>query len=282
MTKREAQLMRHMNGRANAFERGRNNADGPLAVNPGATVLAAAAGNPGFAAQFDIQFLVKYFTVVNATGVATLRDAAYILANFSALATQLAFFLFGNSDFASGYKKMIQTFPLSGGWIYGIPTVYGKQDIRINGAFIDATIRAQLQVGDMVIPAYYDNGTTTVIALTIVRCNQVGYGTLLDALNSDKFIMNMIRYVMSDTTAAGLAQFNNNVSVLKQSLFGKFDSDFISPTSFKMPEQMQDGIIDIPLEKGIDKQVILGSYQNYNAPVVQWSVFVAAVEKVAF
>jgi len=284
MTRTERQVLGNMMRRTNAFEaaRNRNYADAPLAVNPGATQLAAAQGNPGFAAQFDVISLIKYFSVVDATGVATAQTPAQVAAAVPALATQLAYFLFGNSDFAGGFARLIQAYPLSGGWIYGIPTIYGKQDIRINGNFIDATIQAQLRRGDLVIPAYFDNGANTIIGLVILRCNQVGYGTLLDALNSDRFIINMVRYIMADTTAVGLAQYQNQIGVYKQSLFGKFDSDSISPTSFKMPEQQQDGIIDIPVEKGIDKQIIIASYQNYDAVNVQWSVFVSTVDKLAF
>jgi len=146
-------LMTRFNNRVNSFER--NNADGPAAVNPAATQLASSKGNPSFAAQFDIQFLTKYFTLVDATGVFTVSTAAAVAAAVPALATQLAAFLYGNSD-------------------------------------------------------------------------------------------------------------------------------FVSPTSFKMPEQFQPGIIDVPIKKGIDKQVALASYVNYDAISVQWSLFVEYVEKLAF
>lgn len=281
MTKKDQQIMRTMRRNANSFEARRSYADGPAAVNPAATVLAAAAGNPGFAAQFDLQLLLKFFSIVDATGVATLLTPAQLLAAAPTLANQLAQFVFGNSDFAGGFKRTMQAYPLTN-WTYGTPFIYGKGTPTVNGLALDATVLATLVRGDLVIPQYFDSGATTYVALSIVRCNQVAYGTLLDALNSDRFVMNMIRYVMNDTSSAGLAQFNQNIGIYKQSLFGKFDSDFISPTSFKMPEQMQDGIIDIPLEKGIDKQVILGTYQNYDAPTVQWSIFVAAVDKLAF
>jgi hypothetical protein len=85
---------------------------------------------------------------------------------------------------------------------------------------------------------------------------------------------------MADTTPVGLAQLNNNISITKQSLFGKFDSDFISPNSFKVPEQQQNGIIDIPLVKGIDKQTALSTYVNFDATNVQWSIFVQQVDKI--
>lgn len=279
MTESERQLRAILRQGVSNYEQ---HADAPAAINPAATRLAAAQGNPQFAAQFDVQFLLKYFSVVDATGVYTQITAAALVAAVPALGTQLPAFLFGNSDFASGYARMQQALPLSGGWVYGTPGIYGKDEFRINGSFIDATVTAQLRKGDLVIPVYFDAGATTYVGLTIVRCTQVGYGTLLDAISSDRFTMNMIRYVMSDTTAVGLNQYNNNVGIYKQSLFGKFDSDFVSPTSFKLPEQFQPGIIDIPLNKGIDKQVILGMYQNYDAVTVQWSLFIETVDKLSF
>lgn len=277
---RNQNLQQAFNRRANSYER--NNADGPLAVNPGSTQLASVKGNPSFAAQFDIQFLLKYFTLVDATGVYTASTAAAVAAAVPALATQLAAFLYGNSDYASGFKKLQEAFPLAGGWVYGTPGIYGKDQFRINGSFIDATVTAQLQKGDLVQPIFSDQGATTYVGLVIIRCTQVGYGTLLDSLNSDRFVMNMIRYIMADTTAVGLAQYNNNIFIMKQSLFGKFDSDFVSPQSFKMPEQFQAGIIDIPVKKGIDKQIALATYIQYDAVTVQWSLFVEYVEKLAF
>lgn len=279
-TRQEQNLLNKFNGRANSFER--NSADGPVASNPASTMLASVKGNPSFAAQFDIQFLLKYFELTDATGVFVSKTAAEILAAKAALATKLPAFLFGNSDFSGGFAKLQTVFPLTGGWVYGTPGVYGKDEFRINGSFIDANVTAQLVKGDLVIPVYNDDGALTYVGLCIVRCTQVAYGTLLDALNSDRFIMNMIRYVMADTTAVGLAQYNNNISIFKQSLFGRFDSDFISPTSFKLPEQMQNGIIDIPLTKGIDKQIALATFINYDAVTVQWSLFVEAVDKLAF
>lgn len=277
---RQNNFMTRFDSRVNSFER--SHADAPVAVNPAATQLAATRGNPGFAAQFDVEFLLKYFTVVTATGVATVQTPAQIVAAEASLATKLSAFLYGNSDYASGFKRLQQAFPLNGGWIYGTPGIFGKDLFRVNGFFFDATIEGLLQRGDLVMPFYFVDGANTLLGLSIIRCSQVGYGTLLDSLNSDRFIMNMIRYIMSDTSAVGLAQYNNNIFIMKQSLFGKFDSDFVSPQSFKMPEQFQPGIIDVPIKKGIDKQVALGTYINYNVENTQWSLFVEYVEKLAF
>jgi hypothetical protein len=270
-----SQLYAQLGQRANSFE---SHADAPAAVNAAATQLGSAAGNPSFAAQFDVTMLVRYFTTVG--GVYTSRNAAYVLANAPTLATQLVAFLFGNSDFAGGFSKLKAQFPLSG-WSYGAPFVYGKDYPVSQFGALDSTAVADLRNGDLVLTFYLD-GATDYVALVILRCTQVAYATLLDALSSDMFTINMVRYIMADTSAAGLAQYNNNINILKQSLFGKFDSDFVSPNSFKVPEQQQDGIIDIPLVKGVDKQVALASYINYDITTVQWSLFVRSVNKLAY
>ncbi len=276
---RQNQIQQSFHRRVNSFER--NHADGPMAVNAGALEVANLKGNPGFVAQFDVQFLLKYFELTDATGAFVAKTAAELLAAVPTSATQLAGFLYGNSDFAAGFKRVQQAFPLTG-WTYSDPGIFGRDLFQINGAFITATVKAVLQRGDLVIPAFVDIGATTWVGLCIVRCTQVGYGTLLDSLNSDMFIQNLVRYIMADTTAVGLAQYNNNIVVMKQSLFGKFDQDQISPNSFKMPEQFQAGIIDVPIKKGVDKQTILASYFNYDAVLTQWSLFVQYLQKQTF
>lgn len=267
------QLIRALAARSNAYE---SHADAPAAVNPAATRLNPAPGNPSFAAQFDVQFLLQYFSV--AAGVYTSVAAGALPAG---LKTQLPAFLFGNSDYAGGFAKLKALFPLSG-WSYSSSFVFGKNFPNSEYGALDATAKAGLKVGDLVQTFFFEGGATDHVAFVIIRCTQVGYATLLDALNSDMFTINMIRYILTDTSAAGLEQYNNNINVMKQSLFGKFDSDFVSPNSFKIPEQQQSGIIDIPLVKGVDKQVALSTMVEYDVTNVQWSLFVRSVQKAAY
>jgi hypothetical protein len=281
LTNAEMQLNEMLNNNVDSFESyfESEHADAPIAApqtvaGAGSPRVSKMKGNPLFSAQFDIQFILKYFTIVTATGVATEVAAAALNAG---LKTKLPLFLFGNSDFASGYKKLREQFPLSGGWSYGNPIVYGRDETPANW---DATITNQLLLGDLVIPvtsALPGAGTTT-LGLSIVRCNQVAYGTLLDALNSDRFVMNMIRYVLDDATKT--AQFSQNINFCKQSLFGKFNLDYLSPNSYKKPEQYQNGIIDVPAGWGIDKQKALASFVNYDCVGMTWSIFVNMISKV--
>lgn len=253
-----------------------DHADGPMRNG----ALTPQVGNPGFIAQFDIVIIPKFFTV--ALGVYTSKTAAQIVAAQPSLGTQLPVFLFGNSDKAGGFKKMRSQFPLSG-WAYDTPFIYGADSGAgtIFGA-LDSTATANLLVGDLVLPVTASLGGVDYVAFTIIRCSQTAYGSLLDATNSDSFTMNMVRYILTDSTAPSLAQYLNQLQPFNLSIFGKFSSDQTSPNSFKIPEQQQQNIIDVPLVLDVDKQVSIGLYMNYDLPTqMQLSFFVAQVVKVA-
>lgn len=265
---------------------GTDHADGPAAVNPAATRLTPQVGNPGFVAQFDVNILLKYFTVAAGFGGAyTNITAAALLAAQPTLATKLPAFVFGESDLAGGFARLRAQFPVTI-WAYDTPFVYGRDSgaavAGLGAVQASAGATAQLIVGDLVIPFFASLGGVSYVAMVIVRCTQVGYGTLVDSLSSDTFKLNMLRYIMTDVTAVGLAQYVNQITIFKQSLFGKNASDYVSPNSFKIPEQQQTGIIDIPLKKGIDKQVAYATYVNYDAVSVQWSLFVEVVDKLVY
>ena len=279
LRKNEAQMLAMLDRGVNAFDR--FNADDAVPMSmpyQNNLRLAAQPGNPAFTAQFDLQILIRYFT--ESSGTYTARTAAYVLATLTALATQLPVFIFGNSDYNGGFRKSQGQFPLSGGWTYANnqPFIYGLGPSRCAFGNLDATVTGQFQVGDLVLPVTAVlSGPVNVLGVVIVRCAQVAYGTMLDALNSDVFWLNNVRYIINDS--GQLTQFNNAIYIQSQSLFGKFRSDSVSPTSFKQPEQFQNGIIDIPINKGIDKNVIFGFYANYGATDLQLSIFVRQVNK---
>lgn len=253
-----------------------DHAEGP-AVNPIATTLTPQVGNPGFVAQFDLKITPKFYTV--AGGVYTGITAAALFAAQPTLATQFPAFIFGNMDRQGGYALLRQQFPVQV-WAYGTPFIYGA-DSGAGTIFgdIDATVTASLAIGDLVIPFTAVLGGVNYAALIIVNCVQSAYGSMLAALSSDLFRMNMVRYNVPSNAAADLAQYVQNIIILKQSIFGKFDQDKISPNSFKVPEQQQDNIIDVPIKQDFNKQVALATYINYNVSYVLWNVFVSSVNR---
>lgn len=278
MRKNEKQLLAMLDNAVSGYD---YHADGDV-VDPGMPqqnklALGMQPGNPDFMANFNLDVNVYYFT--ESGGTYTERNAAYILSNHAALATQLPCFIFGNSDYAGGFKNAQGNFPLSG-WQYtnNTPFIFGKDYPACSFGVLDATVLAKFQVGDLVIPVSAVNGGVNVLAVTVIRCQEVAYGKLLDAINSDVFWINNIRYTVP---TADIAQYNNSIKILTESLFGLAKQNAISPTANKTPQQFQDGIIDMPIKKGIDKNQLFGLYINYNRVSFQWSIFVRKVDKLA-
>jgi hypothetical protein len=239
----------------------------------GATSGQMSGGAGQFSAQFDILVKVLFFTVVTATGVYTSVAPAALNAG---LKNSLPMFLFGNSDYASGFKALRERYPVNANWVGTPPFVWGTRLNQV-AAVWDATVTANLKTGDLVIPytSALPAAGTTSLAIIVVRCDQVGYGTLLNALNSDRFVINKIRYIIP--TVALIGQYANQIGLFTQSLFGKFDGDYISPNSYKKPENQQSGIIDMEFKWGIDKNKAIATYCNYDVVEFSWSLFVWSV-----
>ncbi len=278
LTNSESQLLQALETHADAFDSyfEGDSADAPIiSRRPSASSvgLTKTKGNPTFSAQFDITASIQYYTLN--TGAYTKIAGSALSAT---LKVALPMFLFGWNDFKTGYAKLQNQFPVAV-WSYGVPFVFNS---RVPSELaLDATVMANLVKGDLCIPftSSLPGGGTTSLALVVIHCTQVAYATLLESLVSDTFVMNMIRYVVQDETAASLAQYSNNIGIFKQSLFGKFNSDFVSPNSFKKPEQQQKSLIDIPLKKGVNKEIALATYINYDAVTFTWSTFVWTVKK---
>jgi hypothetical protein len=230
--------------------------------------------NPPFKAQIQVNFL-KYYFSYNA-GVFTPVAAGAVPA---ALQLQLPTFLFSNSDFASGFAKLQGQFPVSG-WAYGgAPFIYNNvpwPGTPASGIF-DANVRNLLRAGDLVIPFTGANGGTNYVALAVIRTSDVPYGTLLDALNSNTFNINLIRYTV---TAGQETQFANAILCADETMFGKFSSDPVNPESYKNPEQDQDNIVDIDIDFNVNKQRGLASYVNYDVVSMRWNLFISSANKV--
>lgn len=268
----ERELQRILMANADSFEAryGGNNADGP-ALRPNAI---PAKGNPSFDAQFNLNVYLKFYS--ENAGVYTAVAPGALPAT---LQTKLNAFIFGNSDFSSGYAKMESQFPLAGAWNYDVPFIYNKGYATSAFSKLDATVTAQLQPGDLVIGYYATVAGTNYIGQVIVRSGQVPFGTLLDSTNSDTFDITMIRYVVPTSGATDLAQYLNNIFLATLSLFGKYNSDTIDPNAYKVPEQMQSNIIDIPVVFAINKMQALAVSVNHDVTNFQWNVFVNNIKK---
>lgn len=256
------------------------------------------ARNPKFVSQFDINITPVYSEFAIETDTGTGGEAFTAISQLNeitaddlpaALKNDLPFFIFGNSDFQSGYKNGIQQLPISN-WVYGIPKIIKSSrveshqvtdaDSGVNdmALFVEslAVQNGKAIQGDIVIPLFY-KGSPYRMAEIVINCKQVGYSTLLAALSSDRFKINMVRYKIPDVTKTN--QYEKNLQLLRQSLFGKITTDFVSPAAYQNPEQFQQGIVDIPLVKGMDKESAILSYLNYDVGEILLSFYVETQDK---
>jgi len=271
-TKKQAELKAalirsHRNGRVRSFERQFNTAD--AGGNPNAITIATQPGGDFFVDQFTVQILTYYFTVSG--GVYTSVAASAIAAQ---LKTRVAAFLFGYADFQSGFPKAQSLLPLSGGWLYEAPFSYrGIASGATSFGNIDANVRAQLVVGDIVQPiTAITAGPVNTAAFVVMRLSNGYYANMENALSSDVFSINKVRYQLSDNTQT--AQFSNPIQLINQSLFGAAKTDNVDPTAYKQPQQFQAGIIDIGINQSFYKAIGWGTYVNYDVVNFSMSFFV--------
>lgn len=88
-----------------------------------------------------------------------------------------------------------------------------------------------------------------------VSCNEVPYPYFVESLGTNDFSLSKMRLSLSDKTQ--LSQFNNPLVIAEKSMFGKSNSDGITPTQFNDPKNFKDGIIDIDGSFEFDKNKAL-------------------------
>lgn len=269
--------------------------------------MSAQAGNPLFRSQFDIELLTVYsaydIDIDSGTNLLTFLDVSnpfsHTAANIpEAIKNRIMAPLFGNADFAAGFARTKELMPLSN-WKYGEPVIVKGSSLshvlpialsggnHEAGTFLSRAVQDGFaSTGDMILPVYYNTdvpvlgGTTASMWMgeVVIKCTSVAYGTLLAAINSDRFTINMIRYTVEDESKT--SQFANQFSIIKQSLFGKLSTDKVSPNMGKFPNQYQKNIVDLGINKAIDKESVIATYINFDTGKITLSIFVATTDKI--
>jgi len=260
MNKAELQLLGMANQHTDHFE---EHADAPAGNNQPAN-LAHQKGNPVITngAQYSVSNTTYAFTV--AAGVFT-------QINFSALPSgaKSAFFFYGNNDYNTGYANAKALVPLPSGFLYGTPFTFGVDPfpvISANGVLtvIDATVQSLLAVGDVVVPITIHSGGVDYVILSIHRCQQVNYSTLLRAGISNSFHHKGIRYFLQDETTAVLQQYTQALFNFNLSWLGKFDKDSTDVNGNNQPFNFRKNIVDVPISMGVTKGDGFASYVLLN------------------
>ena len=282
----ERRLYNKLSGRSNSLETlpgGQQSVSAGVGAN-----IQQIVGNPAFKAEITLQFFVRYYSqAVVGTPAAVVPPAGQ--------QTNLPLYVFGHTDFCGKYAKARQLVPGGAGWVYADMAILEGGDGRTgyfplphaaaSVEYISGTAFNNLLLnGDMLflIPmAGFVAGAaaTSVTAEIVVRCPNVPYTTLLAALSSDLFTINMIRYVVP---AANVAQLGQQVTLMKQSLFGKTATDTLDPQTFITPGTFQPQIADMPITIDVDKNFIFGTEVIYTAVVPMqftWTLTVATINK---
>jgi hypothetical protein len=290
MTQSQLRLFQRMNRNSSSME-----------LVPGGNVstnnninasISQIVGNPAFKAEVSLQVTTRYYSqAVVGTPAPVVPPAGQ--------QNPLPLYLFGNIDFAANYARARQQVTGGAGFTYADMSVIPVGNNAVQtfvyplphaaaavGYTLGTTFNGIAVPGDVIIAvpmAGFVAGAaaTTVIAETLIHCPNVPYTSLLSALSSDLVTLNMIRYVVP---AAAVAQFANQITLIKGSLFGKVSTDTLDPQTFITPGTFQPQIADIPITLPIDKNLICATQITYTAVVpilLTWTVTVSVIDKVS-
>jgi hypothetical protein len=286
MTESQKRLYKNLSGRSNSMEL---LAGGQQSQSSGiGATISQIVGNPAFKAEVSLVTQVRYYSqAVVGTPAAVVPPAGQQNA--------LPLYLFGANDYRSNFARGRAVVPGGAGYTYADMAVINVGDGRCgyfplphaaaSVEYVSGTIFNNIaQSGDLLIlipMAGFVAGAaaTTVTAEILVRCPNVPYTGLLDALGSDLITLNMIRYVVP---VANVAQLANQITLIKGSLFGKTSTDTLDPQTFITPGTFQPQIADIPITLPIDKNLIAATQVLYTAVVpiqFTWTLTVSTIDK---
>ena len=231
---------------------------------PSVARVGKIAGNPTFKAQFNLNISVFYYN--QTAGTLVLPSALP-----ASLKVSNPVYLFGNIDKGSFYKNSENKLPISSAWTSSATSWTVKNTDSV------FPFAPQAKKGDL-----FQSITATVAAVdyvctVVVHCPQTPYGSFLEAISSDTFIINMVRYKVEKTNTD---QFQNQLHILKLSLFGKVEHDTIDPNTYITSGTFQENISDIPLQLKVDKNLVLGTYVNYDCTNIQLIFTVLTANKI--
>lgn len=139
--------------------------------------------------------------------------------------------IFGFGNIASGYTGFV--LPTAGGTVTVTGSIYNTLPDRYRFTHVNGA------------------NTDTIDVL----CNQSPYPTFIQNGALDMYMINNIRYFISDVTAQD--QFSNPLDFHKNSIFGLEIKNQSTPISFRNPMDEQNSIIDMTLNTPMDKETFI-------------------------
>lgn len=223
---------------------------------------ANAFGNPLLRAELGLNITTQFFdNLTNPVAPGGLP---------AQLQTFLPIYLFGLTDYMSGYPRSLQITPPNNPWAIG--GAFGVFGLDTGAVFLGA---AQFQRGDFVLQ-YLATVAGNVWTCTVrISCSNVAYGTFLNSFVSDIIVLNLVKIIVP---VANVNQLDNPINIGYQTLFGKLATDSIDPNVFITNKTFNPNISDIPIDLPIDKNLMLGFRLNFDCQNVNIILGVQKVE----
>jgi len=130
-------------------------------------------------------------------------------------------------------------------------------------------IKCQVKTGDVVLVYTYENARYQ--AFIIIHSPNVAYASMIKALEKDSFEIVAMDYSIP---TAIQEQFELALKFKTLSLFGKKETDSISPNTFFNPENFLDFKIRIPVNTVIDKNKLISTYLKYNVERINFTYYI--------
>lgn len=270
MKRYEKELLNHLSGNTNIDNVPLQNVKNAMGS------IGFVKGNP--LTKTDINISVNIYYVDIAIG--NLLPAAAL----PAVLQQGVFpiYIFGLMDYLGGYRRAEQTIThnpsLWGGYTTVATPGFGifNNEVFWSNVTSVAAVFGNLVVGGDFVSFYTAVvGGVRYVAMIVIHCNNVSYGTFLNSFVSDLITVNTLRYILP---IANINQFDNTLLFIYQTLFGKSVSDQIDPRMYITSKDFQQQICDIPVNLPIDKALIMAFYLNATCQQVNFILFVEKVE----
>lgn len=167
-----------------------------------------------------------------------------ITRNTRTIAQTLPVCLFMPEQLENGYRETLAPFIPSG---FTLSVTYGTN--------VSATLSNRVRF------SYTDGVNTDTIDVT---CNMTNYLAFLSASKVNRYQLTNLRMQVSETASANL-QFNEQISAVRTTLFGKQETNRIPLPGMFTPDQFQSAIIDIR------EDIVIQSNSGLVVPVVRWA-----------
>ena len=167
--------------------------------------------------------------------------------------------LFGNFDEAGGYYNGTKLFPLDAGLFYLYTQTVGRNFNLLNFSGAN-NIKDQLEIGDQVNVFSDSKQFPNFFVWIVITSERRSYASILrNPLNigMDVFYMKLI--------VDNQAQFNEVWKLTKFNPIGDYNTDELSPLTYKTVDYQQQLLIDIPFKFAINNYHGLYMYMNFES-----------------